>query len=148
MRPHRKLTALGLTALGLTSLPLLTVGSPIAVAEPTTPVITTIAEVPTPPGQTIFTDNPAIIESHPQSIDSWSRVPDADAVVVHFSTGTPQCYGVSAEVQETADIVAVKLRSGTVPEATDRACIMIAVSGSLTVGLDSPVGNRAVVSIT
>lgn len=149
MRPHRRATlSAGLTLTCLATAGLVVVGSPTAVAEPATPVVTTIPEIPTPLGQTTFTDNPAIVESHPQSIESWSRVPDADAVAVHFSSGTPQCYGVSAEVQETADIIAVKLRSGTLPEATGRACIMIAVPGSLTVGLDSPVGNRTVLSIT
>jgi hypothetical protein len=46
------------------------------------------------------------------------------------------------------DIVGVKLRSGTLPEAVGRACTMIAVSGTVTAVLQSPVGNRAVLSIT
>ncbi|GAA1662097.1 hypothetical protein MMUR_40050 [Mycolicibacterium murale] len=121
------------------------VGLPVAAAAP---VITTVPEVPAPPGLTTFTDNPGIVDPHSQTIDSWSRVSDPDAVAVHFTSGTPECFGVTAEVQETPDIVAVKLRGGTRPEAVDRACIMLAVVGTLTVPLSAPVGDRAVVSIT
>jgi hypothetical protein len=67
---------------------------------------------------------------------------------VQFTTGTPECFGVHVEVQETEDIVAVKLLSGTLPEAVGRACIMIGVFGTVTAALQAPVGNRAVVSIT
>jgi hypothetical protein len=142
MRPHRCASA----AAGVLAIcGLFGPGIPSAAAEP---IVTTIPERPTPPGQTTFADNPAIVDSRPQAIESWSRQPEADALAVHFTTGTPECYGVHAEVQETADIIAVKLLSGTVPEAAGRACIMIAVFGTLTVGLDAPVGNRAVVSIT
>jgi hypothetical protein len=120
-------------------------GLPVAAAAP---VITTVPEVPAPPGLTPFPDTPGIVDAHPQAIDSWSRVPDADVVAVHFTSGTPECFGVTAEVQETPDIVAVKLRGGTRPEAVDRACIMLAVFGTVTVPLSAPVGDRAVVSIT
>ncbi|AQA05522.1 hypothetical protein BVC93_27640 [Mycobacterium sp. MS1601] len=124
----------------------LSLGIPAAGA---TPVITTIPEVQAPSGQTVFTDNSAVVDPHPQSIDSWSRVAETDSsIAVHFTTGTPECFGVTAEVQETVDIVAVKLRGGTRPEALDRACIMLAVFGTLTVPLSAPVGDRAVVSIT
>lgn len=115
---------------------------------PPTPTITMIPERPALTGVTPFTDNPGIIDARPQPIEAWSRLPEPDAVTVQFTSGTPECYGVHAEVQETADIVAIKLRSGTVPEAVGRACIAIGVFGSLTVNLASPVGSRAVVSIT
>lgn len=65
-----------------------------------------------------------------------------------FHQRHPECFGVHAEVQETADIVAVKLRSGTMPKAVGQACTMIALFGTLTAQLQSPVGDRAVVSIT
>jgi hypothetical protein len=125
----------------------------VAIAEPggdapATPTITTVPEVAAPAGVTPFVDNPAIADSHPQHIDSWSRLPDSDALAVQFTSGSPECYGVHAEVQETADIVAVKLRSGTVPDATGRACTMIALFATLPVALQAPLGNRAVVSIT
>ncbi|TFV59532.1 hypothetical protein E4P42_08380 [Mycobacterium sp. PS03-16] len=115
---------------------------------PATPTITMIPERPALTGVTPFTDNPAIVDARPQGIEAWSRLPDPDAVAVQFTTGTPECYGVHAEVQETADIVAIKLRSGTVPEAVGRACIAIGVIGSMPVKLGAPVGSRAVVSIT
>ena len=65
---------------------------------------------------------------------------------VHFTTGTPECYGVHATVAETAETVTVELREGTLPGAVRRACIMIAVSGTLEVPLQGPLGDRQVVS--
>jgi hypothetical protein len=121
----------------------------VAAAEPAQPpTVTQIDEQPVPEGGTPFADNPAIVSPHPQQIDSWHRLPDPRSLGVSFTTGTPQCFGVHAEVQETPDIIAVKLRSGSLPEAVDRACIAIAVFGTLTAPLDSPVGDRAIVSIT
>ena len=118
------------------------------VGDPPPPIITTVPEMPLPEGLTQFADNPAIVDSHPQNIESWSRLPDDRTVAVQFTTGTPVCFGVDVEVQETADIVAMKLRSGTLPEAVERACTMIAVLGTVTAVLEAPVGHRAVVSIT
>jgi hypothetical protein len=150
MGPTRRasLAATAIVAAGLVGL------SPtVASAEPAgdasaTPTITTLPEVAAPDGVTPLVDNPAIADGHLQNIDSWSRLPDSAALAVHFTTGTPACYGVHAEVQETADIVAVKLHSGALPEATGRACSMIALFATLPVVLKGPVGNRAVVSIT
>ena len=150
MRHHPR-TAV--TVVALASLGVLTVPTAIATGEPTedpaaTPVITVLTERPALPGQTTFTDNPAIVDPRPQSIEAWNRLPESNALAVQFSSGTPTCYGVDAEVQETADIIAVKLRMGTLPEAVNRPCIMLAVFGTLTVELNSPVGHRAVVSVT
>ncbi|WP_422747120.1 hypothetical protein ACN27E_05195 [Mycobacterium sp. WMMD1722] len=129
---------------------LLVVSAPVAPAQLVPAPGPTITVVPEQPlGRvTAFVDNPAIIDTRPQLIQAWSRLPDDRSVAVEFTTGTPECYGVHAEVQETADIVAVKLRSGTLPEAAQRACIAIGVVGSLDVPLQSPLGQRAVVSIT
>lgn len=123
----------------------LTAGTPSAAGQP---VVTTIPEVPMPPGSTVFTDDPSIVDSRPQPVESWSRLPAADAIAVHFTTGVPECNAVHVEVQETADLVAIKLRSGSPPDAVGRACILIALTGTLTVGLRSAVGDRAVVGIT
>ncbi|CAN5762268.1 hypothetical protein BH10ACT9_BH10ACT9_02390 [soil metagenome] len=150
MRPRRGTTflACAVTAVVLTGLsPAVAAGEP-ADDTPTTPIITTVPEVPAPAGRMTFVDNPAIVDSHPQGIESWNRLPDDHAVAVQFTTGTPECFGVHVEVQETTDIVAVKLRSGTLPEAVGRACTMIAVFGTVTAALQTPVGDRAVVSIT
>lgn len=119
-----------------------------AVAQPSVPTVTQIPERPQGDGSTTFVDNPAIIDPRPQGIESWSRLPDDRTIVVHFTSGTPECHGVHAEVQETADIVAVKLEHGVLPEAVNRACIAIGVFASLPVGLQAPLGDRAVVSIT
>jgi hypothetical protein len=78
---------------------------------------------------------------------SFSRVSGYRAVAVHFTTGTPECYGVHATVTETPDAVSIELHSGTRPEAAERACIMIAVSGTLDVPLNAPLGTRQVLSV-
>ena len=62
-------------------------------------------------------------------VESWSRLPNDDALAVHFTTGSPECYGVHATVRETTETVTVELRSGSLPEAVGRMCIMIAVFG-------------------
>jgi hypothetical protein len=98
-------------------------------------------------GRFVFTDNPAIVDAHPMPAESWSRAGTDRAVVVHFTTGTPECFDVRATVTETADSVAVELRGGTLPEAVGRACIMIAVSGALEVPLAGPLGDRQVRSV-
>jgi hypothetical protein len=92
----------------------------------------------------VFVDNPAIVDPQPMPAESWSRLEGDHAVAVHFTTGTPECYGVHATVAETPETVTVELRGGTLPEAVGRACIMIAVSGTLEVPLQSPLGNRQV----
>ncbi len=100
-----------------------------------------------PPG-VVFVNNPAIVDVHPMLAESFSRVPGDHAVAVHFTTGTPECYGVHATVAEAAQTVTVELRSGTLPEAAGRACIMIAVSGTLVVPLQGPLGDRQVLSVS
>jgi hypothetical protein len=102
-------------------------GSPVAAAEPV-----------------MFTDNPAIVDPHPLPFDSWKRVDGDHAVAVQFMTGTPECYGVHATVEETAETVTIALTGGTLPEAVGRACIMIALSGTLEVPLQGPLGDRQV----
>ncbi|MGB3485051.1 MAG: hypothetical protein WBB07_22875 [Mycobacterium sp.] len=140
-------TTSALLAVGAVVLPAAVASAEPAPEDSSTPVITMVPEVPPSPGQTQFTDDPAIVDRHAQNIESWSRLPDPDTIAVQFTTGTPQCFGAHAEVQETADIVAIKLSTGTLPEATNRACVAIAVFATLTVTLDAPVGHRAVVSI-
>jgi hypothetical protein len=100
------------------------------------------------PAGVVFVDDPAIVDAHPMSADSFSRVPGDDAVAVHFTTGTPECYGVRATVTETAETVSVQLVSGTLPQAAGRACIMIAVFGTVEVPLNGPLGDRQVLSVT
>lgn len=104
-----------------------------------------LPERPGYPGPT-FTDNPAIVDPHPMRAESFSRVADHRAIAVHFTTGTPQCYGVHATVQESAETVTVELRGGTLPEALGRACIMIAVAGTIDVPLQSPLDARQVLT--
>jgi hypothetical protein len=118
--------------------------APVAMAEPTT-----IAPPEVPPGNpgVVFTNDPSIVDPHPMPVESWSRHGARDVLALHFTTGTPECYGVNATVQETAESVTVELRGGTRADAVGRACIMIALSGTLEVPLQSPVGDRRVVSV-
>ncbi|MEE2032590.1 hypothetical protein [Rhodococcus chondri] len=104
-----------------------------------------LPEAPAPAGATEFVARPDIVEPRPLTITSWSRVGD-DRIAVHFETGTPECFGVDATVVETEDVVTVELRGGTLPEAQDRMCIMIAVTGVLELSLQSPLGDRSVVA--
>ncbi|HEX2286432.1 MAG TPA: hypothetical protein VHI10_16675 [Mycobacterium sp.] len=113
--------------------------APVASAQ------TTVPERPGPPG-VLFANNPSIVDPHSMPIESWSRVGNERALAVHFTTGTPECYGVHATVQETTENVTVELSGGTLPEAVGRACIMIAVFGTLEVPLQSPIGDRQVLS--
>jgi hypothetical protein len=95
-------------------------------------------------GGVAFVDSPSLVDPQPMTAEAWSRVDGDRAVTVHFTTGTPECYGVHATVVETPDDVTVALIGGTLPEAVGRACIMIAVSGTVSVPLQSPLGDRRV----
>ena len=129
-------------ALGFASLTCIALaGAGIAAADATIP-----PEAPPGSHGVLFTDNPAVVDPHPMQIQAWSRIDRDDAVAVHFTTGTPSCYGVHPNVQETPETVTVELFGGTLPEAVGRACIMIAVSGTLDVPLQGPLGDRQVLS--
>jgi hypothetical protein len=125
--------------MALTGLFLMTIGVPVADAEPTAPP-------EAPPGGVVFTDNRAIVDPHPIPVESWSRAATDNAVNVNFTSGTDTCYGVHAAVQETEQTVTVDLRGGMLPGAVNRACIMIALFGTLEVPLQAPLGDRQVLS--
>lgn len=102
-----------------------------------------LPEEPTPAGATVFTARDDLVEPHPIPVRSWTRADD-DRIAVHFETGTPACFGVDATVTESDTAVTVALRGGTLPEAVDRACIMIAVAGVLELTLQAPLAGRIV----
>ncbi|UYP19823.1 hypothetical protein OED52_04495 [Rhodococcus sp. Z13] len=110
------------------------------------PDVLAVPERPVPEGATVFEPRPDVVEPHPLPVDSWSQVAD-DRIALHFETGTPECFGVDATVTETDELVEVTLVGGTLPEAQDRMCIMIAVTGILEVPLRAPVGDRAVTTV-
>ncbi|PRC42830.1 hypothetical protein C6A85_000000108475 [Mycobacterium sp. ITM-2017-0098] len=115
-----------------------------ASAQPPVP----IPEAPPGTPAALFVDNPAIVDVYPTRPQSWSRVADERMVRLHFTVGTPECYGVTASVQETAEEVVVDLRTGTLPHAADRACIAIALFAAVDVPLHEPLGARRVLSLT
>ena len=119
-----------------------------AAAQPPAPVPVPVPETAPGTPAAMFVDNPAIVNAYPTRPQAWSRVIDERTVRLHFTTGTPECYGVSATVQESADAVLVDLRTGTLPSALDRACIAIALFGGLDVPLQQPLGARRVLSVT
>ncbi|MED5816304.1 hypothetical protein VST63_28430 [Mycolicibacterium sp. 050232] len=121
---------------------LLLAGSPTAAAEPEA---VAVPEVPPDPARTLFTDNPAIVGPHLTSIESFSR--DADRLLVNFTAGTPDCFGVHLVTQETADTVTIELRGGTPPESVGRLCIALAVHGTAEVALQAPLGSRQVLAV-
>lgn len=94
-----------------------------------------------------FRERPRIVDSRPITFQTWSRTPSGDAVLVYFTTGTPQCHGVHATVHETDDAIEIALRGGTPPDAVGKMCTMIAVQGSLLVPLENPLAERRVLSV-
>ncbi|MGW4099277.1 hypothetical protein [Mycobacterium sp. NPDC004974] len=121
---------------------LLLAGCPTAAAEPAQ---VAVPEVPPDPARTLFTDNPAIVDPHLTSIESFSR--DQDRLSVNFTAGTPDCFGVHLVTQETADTVTIELRGGTPPESVGRMCIALAVRGTAEVALQAPLGSRRVLAV-
>jgi hypothetical protein len=116
-------------------------------APPASAVPTTVAPPEVPDAEAVvFTDNPSIVDPRPMPIESWSRVSSDRAVAVNFTAGTPACNGVHATTRETADAVIVDLKGGSLPASAGRMCIMLAVTGTLRVPLQSPLGDRQVFS--
>ncbi|MUL83159.1 hypothetical protein FZI95_14365 [Mycobacterium sp. CBMA247] len=102
-------------------------------------------EVPPDAARTLFTDNPAIVDPHLTQIESFSR--DERGLLVNFTAGTPDCFGVHLITQETADAVTIELRGGTPPESIGRMCIALAVHGTAEVVLQAPLGSRQVQAV-
>jgi hypothetical protein len=127
-------------AMACAAMCLLAATVPTAAAEPYAP-----PEVP--PGGVEFVDDPSIVNVQPTRVEGWSRTKRDDAVSVHFTSGTPECYGAHASAVETPESVTVDLTTGTRADAADRACIMIALFGTLEVPLAAPLGDRRVFSV-
>lgn len=102
-------------------------------------------EVPVGEVGTMFESTPGLVRAAPTPFESWSQV-SPNTIAIHFVTGTPECYGAEAQVTETDTEVVVALRTGTLPEAADKACIMVAVYGTMQMTLQSPLGDRAIVN--
>lgn len=127
----------------LAALILLLTAAPLAHAD-----TVVVPERPFDESRTVFVDDPLIVDPRPLPIESWSRTARPDTIAVQFSTGVPQCSGVHASVHETAEAVTVELLGGTPPDAVGRMCIMLAVFGTVEVPLQTPLGDRAVLSTT
>ncbi len=79
------------------------------------------------------------------AVDSYYRH-DGRHLSLNYTNGVPACYGraKTPEVEERADAVVVRIPRTPVKPDPDRACIEIALMGSIDVVLDEPLGRRAV----
>lgn len=102
-------------------------------------------EVPVGDVGTMFVSTPGLVRAMPTPFESWSHI-SPNTIAIHFVTGTPECYGADAQVTETDTEVIIALRTGTLPEAADKACIMVAVFGTMQMTLQSPLGDRKIVN--
>ncbi|MFY2787231.1 hypothetical protein [Rhodococcus sp. MALMAid1271] len=102
-------------------------------------------EVPVGDVGTMFEPTPDLLRATTTPFESWSQV-SPNTIAVHFVTGTPECYGADATVDETDTTVTIELRTGTRPDAADKSCIMVAVYATMQVTLASPLGNRTILN--
>ncbi|WP_072805425.1 hypothetical protein [Rhodococcoides yunnanense] len=102
-------------------------------------------EVPVGEVGTMFDSTPELVRASSTPFESWSQI-SPNTIAIHFVTGTPECYGADAQVTETDTEVVIALRTGTLPEAADKACIMVAVYGTMQMTLQSPLGDRAIIN--
>ncbi|MFE5790894.1 hypothetical protein [Rhodococcus erythropolis] len=101
--------------------------------------------VPTPESNIELTDSADLTDAHPVSVASYSLVDGAgDRIAVHFVSGTPECFGAHASVDETTSEVTVRVSVGTLPAAVGKACTMEVVDATLDLLLDAPLGERTV----
>ncbi|KUI22295.1 hypothetical protein [Mycobacterium sp. GA-2829] len=96
--------------------------------------------------EVLVSARPDVVDTEPVAVDAWSPLPSPDAIRVYFLSGTPACYGVRAVTTETADAVTVELQSGLLPEATNRLCTAKGVLAATDIALETPLGNREVLS--
>jgi len=71
---------------------------------------------------------------------------DATRLAVVYVNGIPECYGTAGtpRVEETADAVTVTIPRTPAKSTGDTACIDIALTDSVDITLDSPLGEREV----
>lgn len=96
---------------------------------------------------TEFVPGAPLVMAQSTPFEAWTPLPN-NMIAVHFVTGSPECYGADATVEETPDTVTVTLRTGTLESAKDKSCIMIAVYGTMELQLSAPVGDRQVLNGT
>lgn len=118
----------------------------VPVAAHAAPTTTEPVERPLSSDELLFADRADITDVAPLRLDSWSRLDGARGIRVYFVSGTPACYGVHATTSQSADAVTVDLRSGALPESAGKMCSAKAVLGALDIPLDTPLGDRAVLS--
>jgi hypothetical protein len=71
---------------------------------------------------------------------------DATHLAINYTNGVPECYGDAGtpKVEESPDAVVVTIPRIPVKSTGDRACIDIALLGSVGIALDSPLAGRPV----
>ena len=85
------------------------------------------------------------VDSGTIAVDSFYRY-DATHLALNYANGVPECYGAAGtpRVEETADAVVVTIPRTPVRTDGKRACIDIALLGTLDITLDAPLAGRPV----
>lgn len=86
-----------------------------------------------------------LVDERSVPFTSWSELSDQQ-IAIHFTSGSPTCYGASARVDETASTVTITVLTGRLVTALDRSCLTIASYSTLVVDLAQPIGQREVIS--
>jgi hypothetical protein len=103
------------------------------------------------PAPTQDTTGDAVVDDEPrtdltgQQVVDWTHyeaVSDRQ-LRFHFPTGSPDCYGSRAAVEEDASRIRVATIVGLVPDAPEN-CSLVGRTASILVTTEAPVGDRAV----
>ncbi|WP_066909031.1 hypothetical protein [Millisia brevis] len=86
-----------------------------------------------------------LVDDRTVPFSSWSELA-GNQIAIHFTSGSPACFGADAGVQETPSTVTITVRTGRLATALDHPCLMVASYSTLVVNLSQPVGDREVLS--
>lgn len=86
-----------------------------------------------------------LVDERTVPFSSWSELA-GNQIAIHFTSGSPACFGADAGVQETPSTVTITVRTGRLATAIDHPCLMVASYSTLVVNLSQPVGDREVLS--
>lgn len=96
-------------------------------------------------GETVTETTDTLESERPQP---WTEYEELSDTELQFTTwmGTPTCYGIRYQVEETEEEVSVGLITGVLPEAPEN-CTAEAVEAEITVELEEPLGDREVTEL-
>ena len=118
-------------------------------ADPDTPVASgPITDDPGPgdEGPVLVEPRPGMAGVHARPFDRAAANDDGTSVTIDFVSGVEPCAVLDhVDVRYSAEAVTITLYEGHDPNAGDVACIEIGVYKRVTVQLDEPLGERAIV---